>query len=906
MYNMNSPLRSTLFLLILTSLILTGLSTFATEPVGSSDKPAEGWYLGGTSGRSGIDSVRGFVDSIFYAKAALRATQEMIGEPEGVIYGDDDRRDIYTLTDPNLLNLAQAVCVIVESYEISNNGNGTYTLNTVPWTTQGGYPLCSGERFAGQRTIGFCSGFLVGNDIIVTAGHCVDACTGVAFVFGFQQVDSLTPPLTVVPADNVYFCSDVIDQRLEGDYDHSVVRLDRPVVGRAPIPIRRDGLVDNGAPLVLVGHPTGLPMKAAAGAEVKNSQPSLPWFQANTDSYGGNSGSMVVNTNTWEIEGILVRGAPDFVYSGGCARSNVVPNSGNPGSGLEFEEISKITTVAEFIPSLIGSAGVLTLGADFYTCSGNLTAELRDLDLAGSGTQSLTVSTSGTDVETMIFTESSTPGSFAGTIPLASNALNPGDGVLRVADGEIVTLVYEDADQGGGVPATVTATATIDCQTPQISAVAVDAVGASWVRVTFTTNELSASLVRVGTTCGTYLASGTGTAATSHVVTVSGLSPSTPYRFYVAAIDRASNVTVEDNSGACYEFTTSDRQDYFTQQFTTGCDIVGKTLALVPDGSADYYYACLFDSPEFLAPTTGQTTLTLGDDDYAEVNLNSGRQVSLYGVPYSTVFIGSNGYVTFGEGDTDWSETLDEHLAAPPRISVFWDDLDPSAGGTVGYQQLDDRLVVTWSNVPGRLSSASVSVQLALHFDGSITMTYPLVQQLDGIIGISAGTGTPTDFAQSDLSQLAVCQYATCYPDVDGDQFGDDGDPGIILIDGQCPAGTVNNALDCDDADPLIHPGVVDVPDDAIDQNCDGRDASCCLGKVGDVNDAGGDEPTIGDVSVLIDHLFVTGVSLGCLQEADVNQSGGRYPIVEDITIGDISVLIDHLFISGVTLNDCL
>ncbi len=111
---------------------------------------------------------------------------ETIAGPQRVIYGDDDRRDIYTLSDPNLLKLAQATCVVVESYEITNNGNGTFTLHTTPWTTQSGYPLCAGERFVGQRQIGFCSGFLVGSDIVVTAGHCVDACTGVAFVFGFR------------------------------------------------------------------------------------------------------------------------------------------------------------------------------------------------------------------------------------------------------------------------------------------------------------------------------------------------------------------------------------------------------------------------------------------------------------------------------------------------------------------------------------------------------------------------------------------------------------------------------------------------------------------------------------------------------------------------------------------------
>ena len=96
---------------------------------------------------------------------------------------------------------------------------------------------------------------------------------------------------------------------------------------------------------------------------------------------------------------------------------------------------------------------------------------------------------------------------------------------------------------------------------------------------------------------------------------------------------------------------------------------------------------------------------------------------------------------------------------------------------------------------------------------------------------------------------------------------------------------------------------------------------TCCDMRVGDVNcsdsicysgDATRDEPTIGDVSCLIDAVFITGNCEGiidCLPEADINQSGGFYPKCDDITIGDISILIDYLFISpsgAVTLPDCL
>jgi|GEM_PF-1162265 len=90
-----------------------------------------------------------------------------------------------------------------------------------------------------------------------------------------------------------------------------------------------------------------------------------------------------------------------------------------------------------------------------------------------------------------------------------------------------------------------------------------------------------------------------------------------------------------------------------------------------------------------------------------------------------------------------------------------------------------------------------------------------------------------------------------------------------------------------------------------------GVDLSCCTGRVGDANGRAGDEPTISDISVLIDAKFITGTCNGtiqCMSEADVNQSGGTDPTCDDITISDISVLIDYLFITGSSLGlpECL
>lgn len=259
----------------------------------------------------------------------------VLQDKQRVIYGTDDRRDMYQVTDPTILNDADSVVVLIDKDQIIDNGNGTSTITGTKFAIRNN--LCSQEKFRNQLCAGFCSGFLVAADVIATAGHCVNTgslpLAETRFVFGFRMT-SATNARTVIPNTEIYRGIQVIDKRhTQNGPDWALVRLDRPVTNHPIVRIRRAGKIANNQAVHVIGHPVGLPTKYAPNAQVRENNASA-FFVANLDTYGGNSGSPVFNSNDHTVEGILVRGATDFVSVGNCNVSNVCPTSGCSGESV--------------------------------------------------------------------------------------------------------------------------------------------------------------------------------------------------------------------------------------------------------------------------------------------------------------------------------------------------------------------------------------------------------------------------------------------------------------------------------------------------------------------------------------------------------------------------------------------
>lgn len=255
-----------------------------------------------------------------------------------VIYGEDNRIDWYEINDSAHRELARSTAAMISTDKLKTS-SADLIINGKTLLERG---MCQSERFANQMTAANCSGFLVGEDLLVTAGHCItgqSACNKNSWVFDYR-LEFEGDKANIVSKESVYKCTEIIErsQSFWTKDDYALIRLDRKVTDRRALNFRKSGTIEVGSPLMVIGHPTGLPMKLADGANVRELKNKF--FKANLDTYGGNSGSAVFNTETLQVEGILVRGDTDYVSKDGCKVSYEVGQDEGRG-----EDVTYITNI---------------------------------------------------------------------------------------------------------------------------------------------------------------------------------------------------------------------------------------------------------------------------------------------------------------------------------------------------------------------------------------------------------------------------------------------------------------------------------------------------------------------------------------------------------------------------------
>jgi V8-like Glu-specific endopeptidase len=269
-----------------------------------------------------------------------------VNRREKMIYPHDLRKDYYEFQDnADYLKDAQSVAALIkpEHYHLTADG-----VKLVYKSIGESETLCSDQIFFSQPEAAYCSGFVVGPDLLATAGHCVTSnWKSVRVVFGYRMIrDTSGIHLGSIRSQDVYSIKEVVAQHVDGDgEDYAILRTDKPInAEHPPLPRRVQGEIEIHEGVYTLGYPTGLPLKVADQASVRSVSPK-GFFRADLDTFGGNSGSPVLNASTHIVEGILVRGSNDYRYvnEDKCYRALNCPTV----NGCEGEDVTAVSALNE-------------------------------------------------------------------------------------------------------------------------------------------------------------------------------------------------------------------------------------------------------------------------------------------------------------------------------------------------------------------------------------------------------------------------------------------------------------------------------------------------------------------------------------------------------------------------------
>jgi hypothetical protein len=132
--------------------------------------------------------------------------------------------------------------------------------------------------------------------------------------------------------------------------------------------------------------------------------------------------------------------------------------------------------------------------------------------------------------------------------------------------------------------------------------------------------------------------------------------------------------------------------------------------------------------------------MILADDDAAKIGIGFGFR--FLGTTYDSVWVSSNGALTFGDADASAAGDSASLAAGPPRISLFWTDLDPAAG-SITFERAEAGFCVRFEGVAakGETADSLDACVTLMRGSGDIQMEFSGAPAAGALVGVAAGGG---------------------------------------------------------------------------------------------------------------------------------------------------------------------
>lgn len=217
-----------------------------------------------------------------------------------------------------------SICGSIDDSQFVNDYNGTLGPSVTFVQTHKGSKGALETTASNTSSGKYCSGSLIGTNLFLTAGHCVDSTTVGDFVaFNYERQAGST---TLLPQTHVQVTA-ILEDDL-GGLDYAILRLNGTPGSTFGVATVATADPATGAAITIIGHPAGAPKKIEAGTVASFSTNYLRY--GNLDTLGGSSGSGVLDS-TGRIVGVHT--------NGGCTAT------GGTNSGVRISRIRTASSI---------------------------------------------------------------------------------------------------------------------------------------------------------------------------------------------------------------------------------------------------------------------------------------------------------------------------------------------------------------------------------------------------------------------------------------------------------------------------------------------------------------------------------------------------------------------------------
>ncbi|MEE3080208.1 MAG: serine protease [Bdellovibrionota bacterium] len=284
-----------------------------------------------------------------------------------IIYGENDMTKVSDAAS-SMQEVSESVAGMIHSARFSvnfnnqNSDNQSYRVMITPIEQfirdKKNMKMCNNQinRLGSAFS---CTGFLVGKDLLMTAGHCLTPnndfnstkyrCQRYEWVFGLEKEENFYQGLTI-KSENRFRCKEVLAFENSGPTDYALIKLDREVPGRKPLKMKSALSMEAEDILYTVGFPYGSPMKISRNGKFNEIIENSSLFKTKLDTFPSFSGAPVIDQRTHEVVGIHINGLSEpLEVVGNCLDfSKKCENEGDCGSS-QAQRLDSISELSNYI-----------------------------------------------------------------------------------------------------------------------------------------------------------------------------------------------------------------------------------------------------------------------------------------------------------------------------------------------------------------------------------------------------------------------------------------------------------------------------------------------------------------------------------------------------------------------------